>query len=218
MEQVFPGVYRIDGDLYTENLVPGNTVYGETTRNVEGTEYRAWSADRSKAAGAITKGIRDFPIDRDDAVLYLGASTGTTVSHVSDIVSDGVAYAVEYAPKIARTLLSHTEDRDNVAPILGDARTPDDYAPLCAQVDVLYQDVAQQDQVGILKRNADTFLKEGGHAMIAIKAQSISSSRPPRDVFDEAKENLRERFEIVDGKTLAPFHDDHLFLLLRDAR
>lgn len=213
MDEQFPGVFRDDG-YFTENLVPGERVYGEALVEQDGVEYRRWDPHRSKAAAALTKGLRDFPLDRDDAVLYLGASTGTTVSHVSDIVTGGAVYAVEHAPAVARQLLEAMEDRGNVAPVLGDARTPEDYAALVPRVDVIYQDVAQRDQVRILKANADAYLREGGHAMIAIKAQSIASS-PPEEVFADAKEALRDRFDVVHGVKLAPFHEDHLFLLLR---
>lgn len=213
MDEQFPGVFRDDGYL-TENLVPGQQVYGEALVEQGGVEYRRWDPHRSKAAAALTKGLRDFPLERDDAVLYLGASTGTTVSHVSDIVTGGAVYAVEHAPAVARKLLEATADRGNVAPLLGDARTPGEYAALVSEVDLIYQDVAQRDQVRILGENADMFLRDGGHAMIAIKAQSIASS-PPEEVFAEAKDALRERFEIVHGVKLAPFHEDHLFLLLR---
>ncbi|MDY6776487.1 MAG: fibrillarin-like rRNA/tRNA 2'-O-methyltransferase [Candidatus Nanohaloarchaea archaeon] len=215
MEEIFPGVYRRKDRLYTENLVPGETVYGESTVTEDGTEYRSWSPSRSKAAAALKKGLREFPVERSSEVLYLGASTGTTVSHFSDIASSGVVYAVEHSPKIARQLLESMEERGNVAPILADARKPEEYSAQVSKVDLLYQDVAQQDQVDILKRNAEKFLLEGGHAMIAVKARSISASRDPDDVFDEVKEGLRESFEILDGKKLSPFHEDHLFLVLQ---
>ncbi|MDY6769002.1 MAG: fibrillarin-like rRNA/tRNA 2'-O-methyltransferase [Candidatus Nanohaloarchaea archaeon] len=214
MEELFPGVYQ-DGDaLYTRNLVPGETVYGEDLVE-EDVEYRRWDPHRSKAAAALTKDLSAFPVDEESAVLYLGASTGTTVSHVSDIAASGFVYAVEYAPAIARKLLQLGEQRENVAPILGDARTPEEYAPLCSEVDVIYQDVAQRDQVRILEENADTFLTDDGHALLAIKAQSIASEKEPAEVFAEAKEQLREQFEIVAGKKLEPFHENHLFLVLK---
>ncbi len=215
MNEVTPGIYTEDDRLYTENLVPGTAVYGEDLVDHQGAEYRYWDPDRSKAAAALTKDLESFPVERDSDVLYLGASTGTTVSHVSDIVTDGMVYAVEYAPAVARQLVALAEDRDNIAPIIGDARTPDDYAPLCSSVDVIYQDVAQRDQVGILQRNADLFLKAGGHAMIAVKARSISTEKQPEAVFEEVKEQLQGTFDIVAGRTLAPFHDDHLFLVLQ---
>ncbi|MFB6294850.1 MAG: fibrillarin-like rRNA/tRNA 2'-O-methyltransferase [Candidatus Nanohaloarchaea archaeon] len=216
MQERAPGVVEMDDALYTENLVPGEQVYGEELVERDGVEYRRWSPHRSKAAAALTKDIAAFPVARDSEVLYLGASTGTTVSHVSDIVSSGFVHAVEYAPSIARQLRAVAAQRENIAPIVGDARTPDDYAALCSQVDVIYQDVAQPDQVRILRENADMFLRDGGHAMLAIKARSIATGRPPEQVFAEAKEALRQEFDIVAGTRLEPFHDDHLFLVLQN--
>lgn len=214
MDERVPGVWQ-DGDaLYTENQVPGEQVYGERLVERDGTEYRRWDPQRSKAAAALTKGLQHFPVGRDASVLYLGASTGTTVSHVADVAADGMVYAVEYAPSIARQLLALAGQRENLAPVCGDARTPQDYAPLCSEADVIYQDVAQRDQIAILQRNAELFLRDGGHAFLAIKARSISSEQPPDAVFTEAKEQLRATFDIVAGKRLEPFHDDHLFLVL----
>lgn len=215
MDETFPGIYQDNDCIYTVNAVPGTKVYGERLVQKRGEEYREWSFQRSKAAAAIKKGLGTFPVDVDSEVLYLGASTGTTVSHVSDIVAEGVVYAVEYAPKVIRGLVSLADQRENIVPLLGDARKPHEYAPLCSKVDVIYQDVAQQDQIRILQENADLFLKEGGHALLAIKAQSISSTASPETVFDRAKEQLQETFEILEGKKLAPFHTDHLFLVLR---
>lgn len=214
MQEQFPGIYMMDGSIYTENAVPGTQVYGESVVEQDDVEYRRWDPHRSKMAAAIKKGLQTVPVDQDAEMLYLGASTGTTASHFTDVLQDGIVYAVEYAPKIARDLVAMAENRDNVAPILGDARTPQDYRALCSTVDVIYQDVAQQNQIDILRRNAEMFLKDGGRALIAIKAQSISSSRPSEAVFAEAKEQLREEFNIVSGKKLAPFHTDHLFLVL----
>ncbi len=214
MEELFPGVYRHDDTLYTENAAPGEAVYGEQLRTVDGTAYRAWDPHRSKAAAAITKGLQTFPVDRDDAVLYLGSSTGTTASHIADVVSGGAVYAVEYSPRVIRDLLRLADNRANIAPILGNARTPDDYSPFCAAADIIYQDVAQQDQAAILARNADRFLRDGGHALLAVKARSIDATADPADVFTAVKDDLRDAFTVETGIKLAPFHDDHLFLVL----
>ncbi|MDY6765793.1 MAG: fibrillarin-like rRNA/tRNA 2'-O-methyltransferase [Candidatus Nanohaloarchaea archaeon] len=215
MDEVHPGVFT-DGDrFYTANQVAGETVYGEDLAVQDGVEYREWSPHRSKAAAALTKDIAAFPLERDDDVLYLGASTGTTVSHLSDICTGGMVYAVEYAPQVARQLVALSEQRENIAPLIADARTPHAYASLCSAADIIYQDVAQRDQAGILQRNADLFLKDGGHALLAIKAQSISSETPAGAVFDQVTEQLNETFDLVAGKKLAPFHTDHLFLVLR---
>lgn len=49
-------------------------------------EYRAWNPFRSKLAAAILGGVDQIHIKPGCKVLYLGAASGTTVSHVSDIV------------------------------------------------------------------------------------------------------------------------------------
>ncbi|XP_048355654.1 rRNA 2'-O-methyltransferase fibrillarin-like [Sphaerodactylus townsendi] len=76
--------------LVTRNLVPGESVYGEKRISVEDgevkVEYRAWNPFRSKLAAAILGGIDQIHIKPGAKVLYLGAASGTTVSHVSDIV------------------------------------------------------------------------------------------------------------------------------------
>lgn len=76
--------------LVTRNLVPGESVYGEKRISVdEGetkVEYRVWNPFRSKLAAAILGGVDHIYIQPGSKVLYLGASAGTTVSHVADIV------------------------------------------------------------------------------------------------------------------------------------
>ena len=57
-------------------------VEGQETK----TEYRVWNPFRSKLAAAILGGVDKIHIKPGVKVLYLGAASGTTVSHVSDIV------------------------------------------------------------------------------------------------------------------------------------
>ena len=90
-------VYLKDGQIATKNLTPGISVYGEELIQ-EKEEYRIWNPRRSKLAAALLNGLENLDISEDAKVLYLGASTGTTVSHISDIVTDGRIYAVEFSP------------------------------------------------------------------------------------------------------------------------
>ncbi len=94
----------------------------------------------------------------DSRVLYLGAATGTTVSHVADIVSEGLVYAVEFSPRSMRDLVRLCERRNNIIPILADAAKPEEYAPLLEPVDLVYQDVAQRDQARIAMDNCSEVL------------------------------------------------------------
>lgn len=78
--------------LVTRNLVPGESVYGEKRIAIEGTEpdtkveYRVWNPFRSKLAAGVLSGLDNIFIAPGKKVLYLGAASGTSVSHVADIV------------------------------------------------------------------------------------------------------------------------------------
>ena len=56
-------------------------------------EYRVWNPFRSKLAAAIVGGIEKIYMKPGSKVLYLGAASGTTVSHVADLVGP-VSYSV----------------------------------------------------------------------------------------------------------------------------
>lgn len=216
MEQVFPRVYMHDNKLYTENTAPDHSVYGEPTTTVNGTEYRSWNPHRSKAAAAIVNGVNTFPITPQSTVLYLGAATGTTVSHFADIAVDGFIAAVEYAAEPMHDLVDVAAHRSNIAPLLRNARNPDTYRDTVEQVtvDVVYQDIAQQDQAEIFLRNLQ-FLAEGGTGVLCVKAQSIDSAAPASTVFTQVREQLQEQVTICETLRLEPFHTDHLFIRCR---
>lgn len=217
----FEGVYwiRMDDDteeLATVNLAPGVQVYGERLIRLGGVEYRLWDPYRSKLAAAISKGIKDVPIRRGTKVLYLGAASGTTASHVSDLVGPrGRVYAVEISPRSMRDLLLVCSKRQNIVPILADASRPESYGFLIERVDVIYQDVAQPEQVEILLSNARAFLREGGNALLALKARSIDVTKEPREIFREEMGKLGRELEIIDSRILEPYDKDHAMLLLR---
>lgn len=214
-KQVFPGVFEIERSFATLNLDKGRLVYKERIVKSEGAEYRVWDPYRSKLCAALKKGLKTFPFDKGSKILYLGASTGTTVSHLSDIVGqDGEIFAVEIAHQVMRSLLSLTERRENIIPIHADARQPQEYSEV-GQVDSLYQDVAQPDQEDILMKNAAKFLKKGGIAMICIKSQSIDVTRKPDEVFEVVVKKLESMFDVVEKMKLEPFDKDHLFVVLK---
>ncbi len=185
--------------IYTISLNPGHNVYGEVVKRKGGVEYRDWDANRSKIAAAIMKGCPNLFIRAGDIVLYLGASTGTTVSHVSDMVGHkGFVFALDFAPRVVRDLVFLCEKRKNIAPLLEDAHKPQDYKEkITKQVDVVFQDIAQRDQVSIFLKNVDAFLKPGGYALLALKARSIDVARRPKDIFKEVRAELEKRIVIV---------------------
>ncbi|MBI2108307.1 fibrillarin-like rRNA/tRNA 2'-O-methyltransferase [Candidatus Woesearchaeota archaeon] len=202
--------------IYTESLVPGKKVYGERLVVQDKTEFREWDAYKSKLCAAVLKGCPNIFIRRNDTVLYLGSASGTTVSHVSDIVGEeGFVFAVDMAPRVVRDLMFLCYDRKNIAPILADAHKPDEIAQRASQADVLYQDVAQKDQVDIFLKNIDMFLKDKGYAILALKARSIDVVRRPSDIFKEVKHRLEAKMTLVDYRQLDPFQKDHAFYVCK---
>ncbi|MDD5111324.1 MAG: fibrillarin-like rRNA/tRNA 2'-O-methyltransferase [Candidatus Altiarchaeota archaeon] len=212
MNQKFPGVYMVDGQIATENSVPGYRVYDEKLLKQQNREYRLWDPFRSKLAAAILKGLRTLPINRDSNVLYLGASTGTTASHIADITKRYV-YCVEVSQRMMRELLPVCRNKNNMLPILGDAKHPESYAPMIGPVDVVYQDVAQKNQAEILLRNMDYY--KAKYALLSIKARSISSVKDPRQVFREELGLLRQRYDVVETIDLKPYDKDHVMASVR---
>ena len=203
--------------LATKNLAPTASVYGERLVTNGQAEYRIWDPYRSKLAAAILRHLDALPIKHGSSVLYLGSASGTTASHVSDIVEDeGRVYCVEFAQRSMRELIDNLcEQRHNVYPILADARMPEKYRGLVDQVDVIYSDVAQPEQAKILADNADLFLKTKGAAMIAIKSRSVDVTMEPCDVFKQEIEVLRHRnFRVIQTVRLEPYEKDHALVHL----
>ena len=202
--------------LATKNFAPGNSVYGERLVRFEGTEYRVWEPFRSKLAAAILKGLRTVPICFDQKVLYLGAASGTTPSHVSDIVGEnGHVYCVEFASRSLRDLVNNVVAfRYNMSPILGDARLPESFSRMVEQVSCIYCDVAQPEQSKLLADNADMFLPSGGWVMLAIKSQSIDVTKDPQEVFRKETAILESRgFRVKQVVDLEPFDKAHVMVV-----
>ncbi len=210
-------ILREKGKFLTPNLVPGKKVYGEELVMKDGVEYRVWDYYRSKPAAALKNGLKFFPLERGMKILYLGIASGTTSSHFSDVIgSEGIIYGVDIAERVLRDLIAVAESRGNIIPILADARMPEKYEnQIFEKVDLVFEDVASPDQIEILIRNAQKFLKPKGHAMIAIKSQSIDVTKNPREIYKEALTVLEQHFEILEKVELDPYEKHHLFVVMK---
>ncbi|KAI9495624.1 Fibrillarin-domain-containing protein [Zychaea mexicana] len=202
--------------LVTKNLVPGESVYGEKRISIDGPEgtkieYRVWNPFRSKLAAAVLGGVDHIHIAPGKKVLYLGGASGTSVSHVADVVGpEGAVYAVEFSHRSGRDLINMAKKRTNVVPIVEDARHPHKYRMLVPMVDVIFADVAQPDQARIITLNAHNFLKNDGHIVISIKASCIDSTVDASTVFArEVKKLQEERVKPQEQLTLEPYERDH---------
>jgi fibrillarin-like pre-rRNA processing protein len=218
----FAEIYQVtleDGAqrLATRNLVPGRVVYGERLVRFKKVEYRVWDAFRSKLAAAILKGVQVVPIAAGSRVLYLGAASGTTPSHVSDIVGEaGRVYCVEFASRSIRELVNNVAAyRVNMSPFLEDARFPEKYAMFIpGKVDCIYCDIAQPEQAKVLADNADVFLKASGWVMLAVKAQSIDVTKDPAEIYRlEAKVLKKRGFSVKEIVGLEPYDKAHAMIV-----
>ncbi len=202
--------------LYTINLAPGKKVYDEQLVKQNNIEYREWDPYGSKLVAAILNGCNNIFLRKNDVVLYLGSATGTTASHVSDIVGqDGFIFAVDIAPRVMKDLVFNCEARKNISPILADANKIKDLMERVSVVDVIYHDIAQKNQVDILIKNINTFLKKDGYAIVAVKARSIDVTRHPKQIFKEVRERLEKDLIIIDYRTLEPYQRDHCLFICK---
>ncbi len=201
------GVRRLSVDGTDRLATRGEAVGDEPV--IDG--WRAWDERRSKLAATLEAGL-DVGLEADQVVLYLGAAAGTTVSHVADVA--GPTYAVEFAPRPARDLLGVAADRENLFPLLKDARRPETYGHVVEPVDLLVQDVATRGQARVARENA-RFLRPDGRLVAAIKARSEDVTADPEAVFDDALDDLAATYEVLATERLDPTHEDHLAVVAR---
>lgn len=216
IQQIGENVYQIDNQIATVNLTPTKQVYQETLLQHEDKEFRLWNPRRSKLAAAIIKGLRTFPFKKDSKVLYLGASAGTTPSHISDICSEGRIYSVEFSPTMMREFLDVSKNRKNLIPLLEDATRPENYQSYVECVDVIYSDVAQAQQTKLFIDNFKMFSKEDTVGILMIKARSIDVTRNPNEIFKQEKQHLEEEgLKVIEEIKLNPYEKDHIAFICK---
>lgn len=217
LKGVYEESFKGRKQYYTKALVPGLDEFDVRTARRDGDEYRLWDPKRSKLCAALHKGMSQMGIKPGTRILYLGAAHGYTPTFVSDIIGEeGWIVALDFAPEVVRDLVLVSERRPNMAPLLGDASQPQEYGDLVPKVDVVYQDLAQRDQIGIFTKNCERFLADGGFGLLVVKARSIDVTRKPKDIFKETHAELEKRFTVVDKRQLQPFEKDHAMFVVKN--
>lgn len=214
--QSFAGVFTNGREIFTKNLVPGIKVYGEQLLKSGEVEYRKWNPYRSKLGAAIASGARNLPLKSDSHVLYLGAASGTTVSHVSDIAKDGTVYAVEFSPRVFRELIEMSRLRKNVIPILADANHPELYSSIVGRADFVFQDIAQPNQTEIFIKNCKALLNHGGSGILVLKARSVDVVASPQEIFRRSSSDLvKGGLEVAETVDIGRYEVDHASFLVK---
>ncbi|MEJ1281809.1 hypothetical protein NN561_012760 [Cricetulus griseus] len=112
---------------------------------------------------------------------------------------------VEFSHRSGGDLISLAKKRTSIIAVIEDARHPHKYRMLITMVDVIFVDVAQTDQTWIVALNAHTFLRNGGHFVISIKANCIDSAASAEAVFaSEVKKMLQENMKPQEQLRLQP--------------
>jgi len=201
-------------ELWTETVGQEPPVYGERWTESDGRPYRSFEPARSKLSAAIVKEWSGPVPAPGEGWLYLGAASGTTASHVADLVGPtGRVYAVERSLRPFSRLLSLAERWPNLLPILGDAREPTTYGALVPPVQGVYADIAQADQVEIVLSNAELFLEgSAGFVLIALKTASMGRDATAVQHVRRAEEELAQLIDLEPSVRLDPFHRGHYFL------
>jgi fibrillarin-like pre-rRNA processing protein len=212
----FSGIFTDSENLLTKNLTPTHQVYGEELIAWENNEYRMWNPKRSKACAMLKKGARNFPFQKDSKVLYLGAASGTTASHLSDIACEGILFCVEFSKRSFSDLVNLCELRKNMIPIFADAKKPSMYKEAVGKVDLIYQDISQRDQVKIFLKNVDAFLSAHGFGILMVKARSIDVTAKPKEIFARSeKELVKNHLKVLENIPLKPFEKDHAAIIVK---
>lgn len=214
--EVYEEKRRGQTNLFTKNLVPGQKVYNERLVKQDKDEFRQWDPNKSKLAASILKGTTNIGIRKGDIVLYLGCSTGTTPSHLSDMIGkEGFLFGIDPAPRVLRNFIFLCEKRKNMTALLEDANHIEDYKDKICEVDIVYQDVAQRNQTEIFLKNCNKFLKKGGYALLAVKARSIDVTKKPKQLFNQVREELEKHLTVIDYRTLDPYELDHCMFICK---
>lgn len=200
--------------LFTINSTPGLRFFSENIIRQQNLEFREWDPYKSKLAALILNGCTNIGVRKGNIVLYLGCSHGYTASFVSDIVGkEGLIFAVDISARVMRDFMFLSEKRKNLVPILADANKTKELEQRICLADILYQDLAQKNQVQIFLKSAKNFLKDNGYAILCVKARSINVVAKPDIIYNSVRKEIGKELTIIDFRKLEPYQKDHCVII-----
>ena len=169
------------------------------------TGWEVWNPYHSKLSAYLIAGGKNWPFKKDSRVLYLGSAEGNTISYLGEVCKTNTITAVEISPVAMAELLVLAKEKENIIPCLCDAHFPEKYRIQANNPEIIYQDIAQNDQVDIFIRNCDYFKPK--RAFLMLKSQSISKLN--EDIFKITKKRLSEIFEKVEIVNISKWAKGH---------
>lgn len=175
-------------------------------------QIQEWNPQTSKWKSAIEKGLK-IDLEGSETILYLGASSGTTVSQLS-IRTKGTIFAVEKSARMAIPLVKFAEGATNVIPLFCDARDINYIKEKMngERIDILFCDIPSRDQVALLE-HAASLVTQDCKIYLSLKTQSISQKNP-EVVMKHVKKELEKTFVVKEVVSLEPFQKKHYFFVL----
>tara|TARA_B100000029_G_C17400397_1_gene896831 strand:- start:272 stop:856 length:585 start_codon:yes stop_codon:yes gene_type:complete len=164
-----------------------------------------WNPFHSKLSAYLLGGGEYWPFNKNSKILYLGAAEGNTLSFLSEICTNNTIAAVEISEIAMAELLELVEKKKNIIPYLGDAHFPNKYHIQANKPEIIYQDIAQNDQIDIFLRNCNYFNPK--YAFLMLKTQSISKKKT--GIIEYTENKLKEKFQIVESINIKKWAKGH---------
>ena len=221
------GARREGKSLWSRNANKGMSVRGERRKRDGRVEWRRWDPFRSKVAAALlltSQEPSELLPGPGDTCLYLGASSGSTVSHIHDMVCgsdnhhNGQIIAVEISPRMMRDLSTLAGDRNGLIPILSDARDVGSYATVMRdKAHWIHQDLSIADQAENFISIAKSTLREGGVGLFSLKAASERhSDGDDHSRFSSAEKLLEDsELELIERIDISQYQDQHVVFVVK---
>lgn len=216
------GVRKEGRNIWTRNAVKGVSVRKERRKRDGKNEWRIWDPTKSKIAASLLRTKLDpkkiIPQPGNDC-LYLGSSTGGTVSHIHDCVCGsgnhhkGQIIAIDISSRMMRELVKLSEIRPGIVPVLADARDITQISPFInKKVDWIHQDLSISDQAKTFVKIAEIFLKNNGIGLLSLKGASERAADGSLEIkFEKAEEILmKSNLDVIEKIDLKGLEEQHV--------
>ena len=167
--------------------------------------WDVWNPYHSKLSAYLVAGGKNWPFKKNSKILYLGSAEGNTISYLSEICNTNSITAVEISPVAMAELLVLVKKKDNIIPCLCDAHFPEKYRIQANNPEIIYQDIAQNNQVDIFIRNCGYFKPK--QAFLMLKTHSMANRDV--DIFKNTEEKLNEIFGRVESVNISKWAKGH---------
>ena len=164
-----------------------------------------WNPYHSKLSAYLVAGGKNWPFVKNSKILYLGSAEGNTINYLSEICRSNSITAIEISPVAMAELLVLARKKDNIIPCLCDAHFPEKYRVQANNPEIIYQDIAQNDQVDIFIRNCEYFKPK--QAFLMLKTQSMA--KKDIDVFKTTEKRLNKIFGRVECVNISKWAKGH---------